>query len=242
MSAGWREPCRRGTTPSSSSVTGGADAAPEGRLEVMELLPMADGAVDPLASGVVHVSAGGAGCPFLKVVATQADSGGHIGPSLNFVRLPRHVPPNLTQAAKHVRLMARVTRHSLMLTVLPLVPGYAHRVAGPAEAGIFLHELIGTDNAEHSQPDDRHAQGRQNEDPYRRQTTAADRLAWDGVLLHRLGRSLRLAPWPRRRKSANRREREGQEQAHMYCVLIWTEQTIVNSPNAHCYERHNVVT
>lgn len=126
---------------------------------------MAKGALRPLAGGVVHVCADGRGCPLLKAVATQAGSGRHVGPGLNFVRLPRKESPNLLKAADQVRLMAGMTRHSLVLTTLPLVPGYAHRVARPAEAGIFLHEVIGTGNSECSQPDGRQAQGRQNREP-----------------------------------------------------------------------------
>lgn len=165
MSAGRRGLPRRATTRFSSLVTGGADAAPGRRLEVMQLLPMAKEALRPLAGGVVHVCAEGRGCPLLKAVATQAGSGRHVGPSLNFVRLPCNVPPNLLKAAEQVRLMAGVTRHSLMLTALPLSPGYAHRMARPAEARIFLHEVIGTGNSEYPQPDGHHAQGRQNHEP-----------------------------------------------------------------------------
>jgi hypothetical protein len=165
MSAGRRGLPRRATARFSPLVTGGADAAPGRRLEVVELLPMAEEALRPLAGGVVHVCAEGRGCRLLRAVAAQAGSGRHVGPSLDFVRVPCNVPPNLLKAAEQVRLMAGVTRHSLMLTALPLSPGYPHRMARPAEARIVLHEVIGTGNSECSQPDGRHAQGRQNHEP-----------------------------------------------------------------------------
>ncbi len=194
MSAGLRDLSRRGTMLSSSSVTGAADAAPGSSLEAMELLPMAKEALGPLAGGVVHVCAGALGCPSLEAVATQAHSGGHVGSSLNFVRLPRDVSPHLLKVVEQVVLMAGVTCHPLMLTIVPLIPGCAHRVTRPAEARIFFREVIGIGNTEHSQPDSREAQGRQHYDRYPRQPTASKRLPWDSILPLRLGHGFRSPP------------------------------------------------
>lgn len=99
---------------------------------MMKLLTVADGAVDPFTGGVVHVRADGAARPFLKAMAVQASGSGHLRAGPHSVRLPGNVPPHLLQAGGHVRLMAGVTAHSLMLTAPPLVQGFAHCMAGTA--------------------------------------------------------------------------------------------------------------
>ncbi len=98
----------------------------------MQLLAVAKGTVGPVTGGVVHVHTGDGGGILLEAMAVQAGGGGHIRAGPHSVRLPGNVPPHLLQAGGHVRLVAGVTGHSLMLTAPPLVQSFAHRMAEPA--------------------------------------------------------------------------------------------------------------
>ena len=118
----------------------------------MELLPVAEETVTPPTGVVAQVR------PRQAVVAAQASGRGHPRLGVYVVRPLRDVRPDLPQAAGQVALVAGVTRHSCVLTRLPLVPGFAHGVARAAETGVLFDKAIGANDPEDTQPDNRYAE------------------------------------------------------------------------------------